>query len=418
MTDIALKMDAVYKRFRKGQMFDSLRDLIPTLTGRMFQRGGLEHVDRREFWALQDVSFEVNRGEAFGIIGHNGAGKSTLLKILSRIMQPTRGSMVVHGRLSALIEVTAGFHQDLTGRENVYLNGTILGMKRREIDSKFDAIVDFSGLADFLDTPIKRYSSGMLARLGFSVAAHVDPEVLIVDEVLSVGDFVFQQKCLARMREIVKNGTTVLFVSHNLRAVAELCNRGLLLDHGKVKFIGDTSEAIRHYMESIRTDQVTDHNKAVRITRVALKRGDSDCVQFESGERARLEIEAVAQKSVKRVAVVTHLVDENAYPLFSTSTERLGYEPYDLDAGDTLRCAFEFEFHMAYGTFHLAVELFRYDVDSSLDAWRPAVSFFVGSKLAGSRGAVDCKPRLVYQTLDRAEDDLQKSAKRIAGDSL
>src|SRR5262249_23712336 len=158
--------------------------------------------DKREFWALQDISFEVKQGEALAIVGNNGAGKSTILKILSRIMRPTRGNMIVNGRLSALIEVSAGFHQDLTGRENIYLNGTILGMSKTEIDSKLERIIDFSGIEQFIDTPVKRYSSGMYARLGFSVAAHVDPDVLIVDEVLSVGDYVFQQKCLKRMKEV------------------------------------------------------------------------------------------------------------------------------------------------------------------------------------------------------------------------
>src|SRR5271168_4366066 len=220
-------MEHIYKKFRKGEMYDSLRDLIPALTGKLFRRQELGENDQRDFWALQDISFEVNRGEAFGIIGHNGAGKSTILKILSRIMKPTKGRMIVNGRLSALIEVTAGFHQDLTGRENIFLHGTILGMSKREIRSKLDQIIAFSGLEEFIDTPVKRYSSGMYARLGFSVAAHVDPEVLIVDEVLSVGDYLFQAKCVGRMKEMIRNGSTVLFVSHNLHDISEFCDRCL-----------------------------------------------------------------------------------------------------------------------------------------------------------------------------------------------
>src|SRR2546430_7181454 len=199
MTDIALSLSGVYKKFRKGEMYDSLRDLIPALPGKLFRRHPAESLAKKEFWAVKDVSFEVDRGEAFGIIGANGAGKSTILKLLSRIMRPTCGSITVDGRLSALIEVSAGFHPDLTGRENIFLNGTILGMTRVEIKRRFDAIVAFSGLEEFLDTPVKRYSSGMFARLGFAVAAHVEPDILIVDEVLSVGDYLFQQKCFQRM---------------------------------------------------------------------------------------------------------------------------------------------------------------------------------------------------------------------------
>jgi len=212
-SDIALRMEHVYKKFRRGETFNSLRDLIPALTGRMFRQGELSETDKREFWALRDISLEVKRGEAVGIIGHNGAGKSTILKILSRIMKPTKGSMVVNGRLSALIEVSAGFHHDLTGRENIFLNGTILGMTKREIQRKLDQIIAFSGLEEFIDTPVKRYSSGMYARLGFSVAAHVDPEILIVDEVLSVGDSVFQQKCIERMKEVIYSGSGAVCLS-------------------------------------------------------------------------------------------------------------------------------------------------------------------------------------------------------------
>ena len=238
MDEIALQMDHVYKKFRKGGVYDSLRDLVPALTGRLIGGRRAPELSAKEFWAVRDVSFEVKRGEAFGVIGPNGAGKSTMLKLLSGIMRPTRGTLAVRGRLSALIEVSAGFHPDLTGRENVYLNGAILGMTRREVASRFDEIVAFSGLEEFIDTPVKRYSSGMFARLGFSVAAHVDPDILVVDEVLSVGDFVFQQKCIDHMTRVIRGGVTVVFVSHNLQAVASLCRRALLLDRGQAAAIG------------------------------------------------------------------------------------------------------------------------------------------------------------------------------------
>src|SRR6202045_1411143 len=198
MSEIALEFDGVWKKFKKGEIYDSLRDLIPALMKGLFSSDDSE-LHKREFWALQDINFQVRRGEAFAIIGANGAGKSTALKLLSRILRPNRGHIIAHGRLSALIEVGAGFHPALTGRENVYLNGCILGMKRQEIARKFDEIVEFAGIAEFIDTPVKRYSSGMYARLGFAVAAHVDPDILVVDEVLSVGDIVFQNRCLEKM---------------------------------------------------------------------------------------------------------------------------------------------------------------------------------------------------------------------------
>ena len=407
MGDVAVKVDKVYKRFRKGEQFDSLRDLVPALTGRLFKRTTLDEKSGRDFWALEDVSFEVQKGEAFGIIGHNGAGKSTMLKILSRIMQPTKGRMILHGRLSALIEVTAGFHQDLTGRENIYLNGTILGMKRREIDAKLDAIVDFSGLEDFIDTPVKRYSSGMFARLGFSVAAHVDPEVLIVDEVLSVGDFVFQQKCINRMNEVIKGGTTVLFVSHNLRAVSDLCSRGLLMDHGKVRTIGAMNHVINEYMHSIRVDVDANDGKAARIANVRLRRGNEECVQFNTGDKAMVDIEVIARRQCRKMAVVLYLTDEDYYELFNTSTERLGHAAYDLESGDSLRVTFELEMNMSHGAYHACVALFRYDTDSTIDERDPAASFFVGPEPAGYQGIVNCKPAVVGVQLIRNRDGME-----------
>ena len=202
---------------------------------------------REDFWALRDVSFEVQRAEALGIIGHNGAGKSTILKLLSRITTPTTGDIMINGRLSALIEVGSGFHPELTGRENVYLNGSILGMTRREITRKLDSIVEFAELRQFIDTPVKRYSSGMYVRLGFSIAAHLDPDVLLLDEVLAVGDASFQRKCIQRITELKQNGTTIVFISHDLRAVQQLCDRVILLKKGQIEADGDPAETIGLY---------------------------------------------------------------------------------------------------------------------------------------------------------------------------
>ncbi|MBE0640632.1 MAG: ABC transporter ATP-binding protein [Bacteroidales bacterium] len=204
--------------------------------------------DYEEFWALSDIDMDVRQGQVQGIIGRNGAGKTTLLKLLSRITYPTRGSFTIHGRVASLLEVGTGFHPELSGRENIFLNGTILGMSRAEIRQKFDEIVDFSGVEHFLDTPVKRYSSGMYVRLAFAVAAHLEPEVLIVDEVLAVGDAAFQRKCLGKMGEVARMGRTVLFVSHNMAAVAQLCNRVVLLEEGRVAVDGGTEEAIARYL--------------------------------------------------------------------------------------------------------------------------------------------------------------------------
>ncbi len=201
-------------------------------------------------WALKDVSFDVQEGEVVGIIGRNGAGKSTLLKVLSRITEPTSGRVVIRGRVSSLLEVGTGFHPELTGRDNVYMNGTILGMTKREIDRKFDEIVEFSGVEKFLDTPVKRYSSGMQVRLAFAVAAHLEPEILIIDEVLAVGDAEFQKKCLGKMKDVAEGGRTVLFVSHNMAAVQNLCSRGIVFCDGQSNFDGDTREAVTFYLSS------------------------------------------------------------------------------------------------------------------------------------------------------------------------
>jgi lipopolysaccharide transport system ATP-binding protein len=201
----------------------------------------------QDFWALDDVSFHVNKGEVVGIIGHNGAGKSTLLKILSRITKPTRGEVRLRGRVGSLLEVGTGFHPELTGRENIFLNGAILGMRRHEIQKKFDHIVEFAEIEQFLDTPVKRYSSGMYVRLAFAVAAHLEPEILIVDEVLAVGDLSFQRKCMGRMREVGRSGSTILFVSHNMSAIEALCTRAVLLDHGKIAMDGAVHDLVQEY---------------------------------------------------------------------------------------------------------------------------------------------------------------------------
>ena len=238
-----------------------------------------------EFWALDDVSFDVYAGDSIGIIGKNGAGKSTLLKILSKITPPTKGNIILRGQTASLLEVGTGFHQELTGRENIMLNGSLLGLSKKEILSRFDEIIDFSGVEKFLETPIKHYSSGMQLRLAFAVAAHLDPEILIIDEVLAVGDSEFQKKSLGKMEEVTKSGRTVLFVSHNLAAVQNLCNKGIVLENGKVVYNGNQNTAIEHYLNSNlslseslenRTDRIGDG--IIKITKIDLKNNSGQLI--------------------------------------------------------------------------------------------------------------------------------------------
>lgn len=392
MSDIALCMDGVYKKFRKGEMYNCLRDLIPAVTGKMFRHSELDGKDSREFWALQDISFEVSRGQAMGIIGRNGAGKSTALKILSRIMKPTKGRMIVNGRLCALIEVTAGFHQDLTGRENIFLNGTILGMGKREIQSKLDQIIAFSGLNDFIDTPVKRYSSGMYARLGFSVAAHVDPEVLIVDEILSVGDFDFQKRCIDRMREVLKSGTTVLFVSHDLKAVTELCQRAMLLDHGQMVTLGPTETVVQRYLSDAFNKSNSDRSQPVYFSHVQVYGETAQQLNFESGQTAWVEVEATARNNTGKLGIALWVTDESQHLIFETSTERMGYSPFVLQAGESYRGMFELSLNMAHGRFSVCVRVYNSDDQHEHDKRDPAAMLFIGSTRA-VRGSVNCFPR-------------------------
>lgn len=249
MSDNIIEVRNLGKKYiinHQRERYTMLRDVI-TRKVRNIGKRKLETGEREEFWALKDVSFDIKQGDRIGIIGRNGAGKSTLLKLLSRITEPTTGSIGINGRVASLLEVGTGFHPELTGRENIYLNGAILGMSKQEIRNKFDEIVEFAEVEKFLDTPVKRYSSGMYVRLAFSVAAHLEPEILIVDEVLAVGDVQFQKKCLGRMKKVGNEGKTVLFVSHNLAFIQSLCNKGLVLHEGKNMYEGTSEESIYFY---------------------------------------------------------------------------------------------------------------------------------------------------------------------------
>jgi lipopolysaccharide transport system ATP-binding protein len=260
--NIAIRARGLGKKYVIGgaqEKYNTFRDAIVNSVQAPFHRFLRRNYDptANEFWALKDVSFDIEQGEVVGIIGRNGAGKSTLLKILSRITTPTEGEVEIHGRIGSLLEVGTGFHPEMTGRENIFLNGSILGMKKTEIEEKFDAIVKFADVEKFLDTPVKRYSSGMYVRLAFAVAAHLEPEILVVDEVLAVGDAGFQKKCLGKMGEVAKEGRTVLFVSHNMGSIESLCRKSFLMDAGSICSIGNTKEIINNYLNLISHESET-----------------------------------------------------------------------------------------------------------------------------------------------------------------
>jgi lipopolysaccharide transport system ATP-binding protein len=267
MSDCAIRVEQLSKKYEitVQSRHDTLRDQIADGLKSLFRGNGRSRRQMESFWALKDVSFEVKPGDVVGVIGRNGAGKSTLLKILSRITVPSSGSAEIHGRVGSLLEVGTGFHPELTGRENIFFNGAILGMKKAEIARKFDDMVAFAEVEKFIDTPVKRYSSGMYIRLAFAVAAHFEPEVLIVDEVLAVGDTAFQKKCLGKMEGVAKQGRTVLFVSHNMAAIQHLCNRVLVLVGGRLSFAGGTREGIEHYFQTMAGGQVSQNRIEVDL---------------------------------------------------------------------------------------------------------------------------------------------------------
>ena len=264
MTEIMVKVENVSKQYRLGQIGGTtLREELQRLNAKLMNKEdptrkiGAKTVGLNElFWALKDISFEIKKGERIGIIGHNGAGKSTLLKLLSRVTSPTEGEIGLNGRIASMLEVGTGFHPELTGRENVYLNGAILGMTKKEIDAKMNDIIEFSEVRQFIDTPVKRYSSGMYVKLAFSVAAHLDSEIMIMDEVLAVGDTKFQEKCLGKMGEVSKkDGRTILYVSHNMNTIRKLCSRCIVLDHGKIVFDGNVEDGIASYMNAVKLSE-------------------------------------------------------------------------------------------------------------------------------------------------------------------
>lgn len=338
-----IDFDHVSKRYRMGTGRSSLREAIPNLFRWLLGNSDGRQNESQVIWALRDVSLEVDPGETVGIIGRNGAGKTTILKLLSRITHPTEGEIEIDGRASALIELGAGFHPDLTGRENIYLNASILGLKRREIDQRFDDIVAFAELAPFIDTPVKRYSSGMYARLGFSVAAHVDPDILLVDEVLSVGDVMFQQKCLRRIQEFQSAGKSIVFVSHNLVSVQKICSRVIWLERGRIASQGDPQKVVNDYLYhqmSAKVEPSASEPGAIPI-RYGTGEAEIEEIHILDGQGNRRDFFEVGEEIVVQIDYRAHQRIEPAnFLLVVTNGEGLKLSGTDLLRGglDHLAC--------------------------------------------------------------------------------
>jgi lipopolysaccharide transport system ATP-binding protein len=374
----AVVFDRVWKKFRRGERHDSLRDFVPALVRRVFSRDaspGLESGD--DFWALKDVSFAVEPGHALGIIGPNGAGKSTALKLLTRILRPTRGACQVRGRVGALIEVAAGFHPDLTGRENIFLQGAIMGMKRAEIARKLDKIVDFAGVSAFIDTQVKRYSSGMNARLGFSIAAHLDPEILIIDEVLSVGDMEFQERCLKRMLEFKRQGVAIVFVSHNLQAVELLCERALFI-RNEVIALADTRSVLEAYIQHVQQAVPTQADGDFIMKEASLRSALGRSHHVAPGTPMVLRVTFEPRRNARDVTfafVVHRSTDMLAVYNGNFTAEELGVQ--DVRAGEQVIVEFHFKANLVRGLYHAECAVVDGPTQTILNPAFPPASFSV-----------------------------------------
>jgi ABC-type polysaccharide/polyol phosphate transport system ATPase subunit len=346
----ALELDHVSKRFFIGHR----SGLLDTLLRR--------RATRAELWALRDVSLRLEQGESVGLIGHNGAGKTTLLKLLAGISRPTRGQVVTHGRVASLINLGAGFHPELTGRENIHLNGVILGLSRREVQERFERIVEFADLGPFIDTPLKRYSSGMYARLGFAVAAHVDPDVLLVDEVLSVGDVAFQDRSIRKMLSFRDAGRAILFVSHNLSAVEMMCQRVIWLDHGAIRQAGSTADVVRAYLDAVDealvdsaggSEPEVDAAEALVVEEVRVQDADARlCTEFDYGEPMRVMVHSLARQDVKAVQCSVTVRGDYG-PLFTATSDTF---PCWRTGPHELVCTFE-NLPLLPGLYRLEVQI-------------------------------------------------------------
>ncbi|MBV6451612.1 MAG: Vitamin B12 import ATP-binding protein BtuD [Anaerolineales bacterium] len=376
-------VEHVSKQYRTGTGLTNIRDLF---SGKKAANSGKYH------WAVKDLNFSLQPGEALGIIGPNGAGKTTTLKLLSQVTKPTSGQIRINGRMSALIELGAGFHPDLTGRDNVYLNGTILGMKRAEIKSRFDAIVEFAGIGEYLDTPVKRYSSGMYARLGFAIAAHVDPQILLVDEVLAVGDYAFQQRCYGRMDELRSNGTSLILVSHNMEAVRRVCEMGLVMYRGEDIFMGSSSEAVVAYSDALResartlkadvpadegiSQRVMTFDAEIENVRLMNAQGLISTV-LESNKSARIILDVRFNKAVRDPIFSITVRTPDGRVVYDTTTRWMKIENSSFQPGE--RCQVEFEMDMCLldGEYEVGADIAASNLSHLYDSMERALGFSI-----------------------------------------
>lgn len=353
MGELAIRVAGLGKQYRLGAQqgqYSTLRDQVRKWASaplRTLLRRAKRGAKRPTFWALKDVAFEVNRGEVVGVIGRNGAGKSTLLKVLSRITEPTEGEVDIHGRVGSLLEVGTGFHPELTGRENVFLNGAILGMRRSEIARKFDEIVSFAEVEKFIDTPVKYYSSGMYTRLAFAVAAHLEPEILIVDEVLAVGDAEFQKKCLGKMGDVARGGRTVLFVSHNMAAIQSLCHRCILLKGGRAALDAHTADCVRAYLDEMTNEGRLASTVAVPrpdgvpvwIRSVRIRGGGHEAAAISLGDELEFEVDFAADPATRSPRLGFIIGDSSGIQVMNSNNRYLPFEdPTDPVGRGTIRC--------------------------------------------------------------------------------
>jgi len=387
-------VENVSKKYRIGKGLTAFRELL------QFRKNDSKN---NYHWAVHDLNFKLDAGESLGIIGPNGAGKTTILKLLSQVTHPTSGIIRMEGRFSALIELGAGFHQDLSGRENIYLNGSILGMRRSEIRERFDKIVDFAGIDDYLDTPVKRYSSGMYARLGFSVAAHVDPQILLVDEVLAVGDYAFRQKCYARMDELRKKGTSLIFVSHDMEAIRRVCDRGLVMYRGKNIFQGTAPEAEIAYSDAVRNaarqskgklPQEEGLSERVMTFDVEIERGQildtlgNPLTVVNTGSPIIVAVDFFFHKEVCQPVFSMTIRLPDGGLVYDVTTRWMDMETPDFSAGDRCRVEFLLDTPLLDGEYFLGVDVIETNLSYYYDRLERAMSFWIQGHSA-AKGLVD-----------------------------